>query len=149
MKVNVKLTGGQDLVRRLRERPAAVGKRTQLNALRKAAEPMRATMEQLAPRDEQANAPHLADNIVVGDRSLTKAGEGEVIVEVGPQLQPSDHFYGFFQEFGTAFHPATPFARPAFDQNTGKSLNIVLAEMWTSIRKFLGSGGRSTSGRGA
>lgn len=144
----MKLVGGQDMVRRLKSMPDAVSARVQRNALRKGAEPMRDTMERLAPRDENANAPHLADNIVIGTRSLTKAGEGEVIVEVGPALQPSDHFYGFFQEFGTAFHPATPFARPGFDENTGKSLNLILADLWLSIRKFVGKGGTSTGGRG-
>lgn len=148
MKVSVKLVGGQDIVRRLRQMPDAVSAKTQRRALMHAAEPMRDTMARLAPRDENAAAPHLADNIVIGTRSLTKAGEGEVVVEVGPSRQPSDHFYGFFQEFGTAFHPAHPFARPAFDENAGRSLNLVLSELWTAIRRFLGSNGRSTTGGG-
>lgn len=147
MKTSFKLVGGPDLEKRLRELPAAVSKNVQRQALMKAGEPIRATAANLAPRDERSNAPHLADNIVIGKRSLTKAGDNETLVEVGPALQPSDHFYGFFQEFGTATQSAQPFMRPAFDAEVGRSLNIVMAELWTSIRKRLGfGGGRSTTG---
>lgn len=147
MKASVKLVGGTDLAKRLAQLPLAVSARVQRQALTAAAEPMRAAMAAGAPRDENANAPHLADNIVIGTRSKTRQAEGETIVEVGPALQPSDHFYGFFQEYGTVHGPAQPFMRPAFDQNTHRSLNIALSEMWTAVKKKLGMGGQSTTGR--
>lgn len=140
----MKLVGGADLAKRLNELPLAVSKRVQRQALMKGAEPIRASAASGAPRDPEANAPHLADNIVIGTRSKTRAGEGETIVEVGPALQPSDHFYGYFQEYGTVDHPAQPFMRPAFDQNAQRSLNIVLSELWTSVKKKLGMGGTSS-----
>lgn len=149
MNVSMKLVGGADLAKRLGQLPAAVSKTVQRRALEKGAEPIRASAASGAPRDERANAPHLADNIVVGTRSLTRAGEGEVIVEVGPAKQPDDVFYGFFQEFGTATQQGTSYMRPAFDTQAGRSLNIIMAEMWASIRKKLAiGGGASTTGRG-
>lgn len=145
----MKLVGGKDLAAKLRSMPEAVGKRTQLKALKVGAEPIRSAMAENAPRDSEADAPHLADNIIVGDRSLTKGAEGEVIVEVGPAKHPSDHFYGFFQEYGTAFIPAQAFARPGFDTGAGRGLNLILAELWAAIRKHAGKGGgTSTTGRG-
>lgn len=142
------MEGGQDIARRLALLPAAASRTVQRNALRKGAEPIRAAMEAGAPRDPKASAPHLADNIVIGTRTKTRQNEGETIVEVGPALQPSDHFYAFFQEYGTAFAPAQPFARTAFDLNTRKSLNIVVAELWASIRMKLGLGGGVSTQRG-
>lgn len=147
MNVSMKLVGGADLAKRLGQLPGSVSKNIQRRALEKGAEPIRAAAASGAPRDERANAPHLADNIVVGTRSLTRAGEGEVIVEVGPARQPSDHFYSYFLEYGTATAPAQPFMRPAFDTQAPRSLNIVMAELWAAIRKKLAiGGGRSTTG---
>jgi HK97 gp10 family phage protein len=142
------LVGGKDMAKRLNELPLAVSRRVQRQALQKGAEPIRAEMASSAPRDERANAPHLADNIVIGTRTKTRENEGETIVEVGPALQPSDHFYAFFQEYGTAYAPAQPFARVAFDLNTRKSLNIVMSELWASIRKKLALGSGMSTQRG-
>lgn len=140
------ITGGSDLARRLGQLPGAVSRNVQRTALRKGAEPIRSMAASLAPRDERGGPPHLADNIVIGARSLTREGVGEVIVEVGPAKQPADVFYGVWQEFGNIKQSAQPFMRPAFDTQSRFSLNIIMAEMWASIRKKLGLGGRSTTG---
>jgi HK97 gp10 family phage protein len=147
MKASFSIVGGQDLAKRLTQLPAAVSKRVQRDALRTAAEPIRDEAARQAPRDAQANAPHLADNIVIGTVSKTRPRADETIVEVGPALQPSDHFYGYFQEYGTAFAPAQPFMRGAFESQVRRSMAIVVDELWASIRKKLGlGGGRSTTG---
>jgi HK97 gp10 family phage protein len=161
--VSVTLQGSADLMKRLRELPEAVGVTVQRNALIAGAEPMRAHAAALAPRDSQSSGPHLADNIVIGVQSKRKlktagfsAAEEDVfgagpVVEVGPALQPSDHFYGYFQEYGTIHHAAQPFMRPAFDAQKQTSLNVVLASLWAAIRKALPQsfGGRSVTGRAA
>jgi len=161
MRVSVTLQGSADLMKRLRELPEAVGVSVQRKALIAGAEPMRAHAAALAPRDSQSSGPHLADNIVIGvppKRKLKAAGlsaaEEDIlgagtIVEVGPALTPSDHFYGYFIEYGTIHHEAKPFMRPAFDAQKQTSMNVILASLWAAIRKALPQsfGGRSTTGR--
>jgi HK97 gp10 family phage protein len=162
MRVSVSLQGSDDLRKRLLELPKALSTTVQRKALIAGAEPIRAHAASLAPRDPMSSGPHLADNIVIGvppKRKLAMAGlssaEADVageggIVEVGPALQPSDHFYGYLQEFGTVRHQAQPFMRPAFDTQARASLNLVLSSLWTAIRKALPqtfpSGRSSTSG---
>lgn len=163
MRIAVSLQGSADLQKRLLELPKSLSMSVQRQALIAGAEPIRAHAASLAPRDEQAGPPHLADHIVVGVQSARKlrsaglsAAEEDIAasgltVEVGPALQPSDHFYGYFQEFGTVHHPAQPFMRPAFDTQARASLNLVLASLWAAIRKALPqtfSGGRSATGGG-
>lgn len=147
MKVAFSVSGGDDLQKKLASLPHAMSRKVQINALKAGAEPIRAAAESLAPRDTEAKPPHLADSIVVSvPRKSVLDAEGlfdQAAVEVGPSIP---HFYGFFQEVGTAFHAAQPFMRPAFDSNVGRSLNIVRAEAWAAIRKVLGMGGGVSSG---
>jgi HK97 gp10 family phage protein len=147
MRVALKVVGGSDLKKRLDQLPHAMSRKVQVNALKAGAAPIRDAMEAHAPRSD-GGWEHLADHIVVSvpsESRLERQGLFEqTIVEVGPEAK---FFHGYFQEFGTAFHPAQAFARPAFDQQSRRSLNIVLAEAWAAIRKQLGLGGsRSTTG---
>lgn len=149
MKADFTVSGADDLLKRLNQLPDAVSRRVQINALRQGAEPIRSMAASLAPRDEQAGAPHLADNIIVQVPSASRADEeglfDTVAVFIGPAIQ---FFYGFFYEVGTAFQPARAFLRPAFESESSRSLRIIGAEMWLSIRKHLGlGGGVSTAGR--
>lgn len=134
MKVDLKLTGADELAKALAQLPNAVSMKVQVQALKDAAKPMRDTMEALAPRGD--DAPHMADNIRIGVASEQRKNEesqfDQAVVEVGPTM---GFFYGFFQEFGTAFHPAQPFARPAFDTKVKESQSIIGARLWDAIRK--------------
>lgn len=148
MRMDVSMTGDKELIAKLQQLPAAMSRSVQLAALKAGAEPIREMASTLAPRDERAGAPHLADNIIIGvasKRALDAEGLFDVTaVEIGPS-QP--FFYGFFQEVGTAFAPAQPFLRPAFDSQVRRSLRIVASEAWIAIRKRLNLGrGLSTSG---
>lgn len=140
MKVTLRIQGASDLAKRLKQLPDAVSRKVQLEALTAGAEPIRSAAAHLAPRGHQG-APHLADDIVISAPSLAQLERRdrfeETVVEVGPSITPNDHFYGFFQEFGTKHHAAHPFMRPAFDVNVGTSLNRVLSAFWLSIRKAL------------
>lgn len=140
MKINLTITGASDLAKRLEQLPAAVSRTVQVNALKDGAEIIRARASQLAPRSA-GPGPHLADDIVIGTISaarLERQDRGnEVVVEVGPSLKPHDHFYGYFQEYGTIHHPAQPFMRPAFDTGAPTALNRILSSLWKAIRKAL------------
>jgi len=149
MRIDMSMTGGEELIRKLNQLPTALSRKVQIQALTKGAEPIRASAESLAPRDEAAGAPHMADHIIirpVSARALDAAGLfDQAAVEVGPA---APFFYGFFQEIGTAFHPAQAFMRPAFDSMVRRAQTIVGQEAWAAIRRHLGLGGGASSSRG-
>ncbi len=134
MKVLMTFSGGQELAKTLNALPTAVSMKVQRDALKFAAEPMRAEAAILAPRGP--DAPHLAENIVIGtpsDKSIeTVIGPDQAVIAVGPQ---KDYFYGLFWEYGWIHHVAHPFMRPAFDTKAPVSLNIIGQQLWIAIQK--------------
>ncbi len=151
MAATISLTGGKELARGLSRLSERVSKRVLTEALTDAAEPMRQSMARLAPREP--GAPDLADHMVI--TKVTKVGstEGgraervtssEAAVAVGPARE---FFYGLFQEYGTARGGKfTPFARPAFDQESQTALTRLVASLWRALigRGLVGSRGQST-----
>lgn len=125
-------TGRQALAAALRALPDAVSLKVQREALKAGAEPMRAMAASLAPRGP--DAPHIADNIVIGipTGQLADVSDEAAVVAVGPEKK---YFYGFFWEFGWIFHPAHPFMRPAFDTQAQVALTIIGRQLWASIAK--------------
>ena len=132
--------GDTDLMKTFRALSSAVSRDVLADALTESAEPIRSAASALAPRG-RGRGPHLADNIVVG---VTQFGDGGqvsnpdvVTVAIGPSHQPHDMFYGMFQEFGTAHHPAQPFMRPAFDQRHKESRRMFGAAVSAAVaRRF-------------
>lgn len=138
MKLKAEFEGGRQMAQTLKTLESSLSRKIQVDALSIAAEPIRDRAAALAPRSRQ-DKDHLADNIVigaVGRASLDKRGrESETVVEVGPELRPNDFFYGFFQEYGTAFSGAQPFMRPAFDEEWRRSLMILSDELWYALKR--------------
>jgi len=132
MNVSMTFSGGQDLAKALNALPAAVSMKVQRDALRLAAEPMRAEAAALAPRGP--DAPHIAENIVIGipGKGLADVSDEAAAVAIGPEKK---YFYGFFWEFGWIRHVAHPFMRPAFDTKAPESLQIIGRELWNAIQK--------------
>lgn len=131
--ISVRFAGGKALADALRRLPSErISRNVQRSGLRAAAEPMRDDMRTLAPHEP--GAPDLRESMTI---SNVRAGDDETsISEVAIAVGPSKAgFYGIFQEFGTVHHGAQPFARPAFDQNVQKSLNILSAFLWAAINK--------------
>ena len=125
--------GGKELAANLRALPDAVSLKVQRQALRAGAEPMRAHAAAMAPRGP--DAPHIAENIVIGVPSVTGVTadlvrDTEAVVAVGPE---KSYFYGFFWEYGTIKLAAHPFMRPAFDTQASESLRIVGAVLGQAI----------------
>lgn len=58
-----------------------------------------------------------------------------VVVKFGPT---SKAFYGFFQEFGTAHHPAKPFMQPAIDRASPEMEDRLVASLDREIARLLG-----------
>jgi HK97 gp10 family phage protein len=152
---SARFDGGEELARTLTALPAALSYRVLIEGLKEAAEPMRSAMGRNAPREP--GAPDLADNmgISVASRLGSTSGgrwqareEGQAAVAVGPT---KNFFYGLFQEYGTKRHGAHPFARPAFDSEAPKALEIMKRVYWTilaskGIHRGMSTGGVPVSG---
>jgi HK97 gp10 family phage protein len=130
VKFSMRVEGGEELARTLNALPEAVSRKVQLEALKKAAQPMRASMASHAPRGDQP--PHIADNIGISvARRRADTEEGPSVV-VGPV---KGFAYGLPLEYGTRHTAAQPFMRPAFDTDAPSSLGIVGQELWAALEK--------------
>lgn len=130
MKMTWRFEGGAELASVLNGLPKRLSRRVMRNALETAGEPIRRDMSQLAPREP--GAPDLAEHIVIGQARADGLinDDQAVAVAIGPERE---FFYGFFQEEGTAFHGAQPFARPAFDRGTDAALMAIARALWTEL----------------
>lgn len=124
----MRFEGGKELADALRQLPARVGRSVLIQALKDAAEPMRERASRLAPHEP--GAPDLRDNIEVSTIRRRSAEETEASVAMGPT---KDFFYGIFQEWGTVFHGAHPFMRPAFDQEASPALKELRQQLWAAL----------------
>lgn len=123
--VTMRFEGGKELDAALKSLSTRVSRKIQREALYDAAEPMRRAMAAKAPRGDP-RPPNLKDTLTISDARE----EGAQAVAVGPSKAA---WYGSFQEFGTANHPAQPFARPAFDEKAETALQILAREIWTAL----------------
>jgi HK97 gp10 family phage protein len=155
--MGVAFTGGSRFAQALQALDPSKARAAVLRILRHAAEPIRERMVELAP--VEPGKPDLRDSIVVSSAGLEdedfggRKDTGVFDVAVGPTTRA---FYGHMVEFGTAPHrlkggqhpgaPAQPFARPAFDENVDRSIQIIQEDIWDYLRKM--SAGQSSSGRG-
>lgn len=126
MKTTLRFEGGQELAETLLTLSERAGKRVSGEALKAGAEPIRAAAAGAAPR--RAPKPDLADHIVVTTQRV-RADE-TAAAAVGPA---KGFDYGLPQEIGTAFHPAQPFMRPAFDAKVRAALEVIRAAYWTAL----------------
>ncbi len=124
--VTLKFEGGKALAANLDKLTARVSKRMVMECLKEAAEPLRTSMSRKAPHEP--GKPDLRDTMTI---SASRGQDAkETAVAVGPSRAG---FYGSFQELGTSRHAAQPFARPAFDETAGRSLNILGDALWREL----------------
>lgn len=123
----MKFDGGMELAKALEQISERVSRKFIREALVEAAEPCRKTMSQLAPRGTDGG-------VTLRNEIVTAPARGqdskEIAVAVGMTVRA---FYGSFLEFGTAHITPRPFMRPAFDQTWQRSLQILSADLWTSL----------------
>lgn len=89
------------------------------------AAPIEEDAQALAPRRTGRLAGEIASEVTSSDRQHAE-------VATGPSGRA---WYGFFQEFGTRFHPAHPFLRPAFDGNRRRALRTARQRFWALLRR--------------
>ena len=133
MKFSMKFEGGKELAATLRAMPKSQSRAAQYDALEAAAEPIVASARSKAPR--APGYPDLADNIdLFRTRKRKDVSDTETGVVIGPWKK---RFYGFFLEWGTVKMQAQPFLRPAFDENTKRSLGILETQLWANVTSWL------------
>ena len=138
----VKLEGLKELERALAKLTKATGKGVLRRSMKKAAMPMKALMQDLAPRGDTAS-DDLAESVSIGSKlSKRQAGlhlkmfrDDRAAVEmfVGPGPDPA----AWNQEFGNVNHGPQPFARPAFDAEANPTLERLGPLLWAEIDKSL------------
>ena len=161
-----KLEGVKELDRVLASLPKAAGKQQLKAFLRKAAKPVVKDARANAWKSDTGSYPYDPKS---GKKSKIKGKPGDMArsikartmtrtrvpaaISIGPD---QEHWYGLFQERGTAYKAAQPFLRPAWDAhkksiaaNLAKDLSYVLERMAQRLLKQAYAGKLSKAGRKA
>lgn len=121
------------------EKPAT-RKASARRSLKKAAEPMAALAQGMAPvGDTNTLAPSIAVSTKLSKRQAglhrkmfaSDRAAVEMFMGAGP------HASAWNQEFGNVNHPAQPFMRPAWDQDQRAMLDRLKEELWADIQKTI------------
>lgn len=120
----VAVRGIEKINRNLQRVGREVDARFKLEALEKAAEPVRKRAEELAPKRTGRLARHMVIQKKIKSRIYTAL--------VGPEKM---FFYGYFNEYGTSKMAPSPFLRPAMAQMRDKALEILRNELRISAAK--------------
>lgn len=152
---SVKVEGLKELEKALGELATSTQRNVLIRTLKKAAAPIEAAAEDMAPElsgdlqeslvtttrrpKGQQSASRAAFSRVRGlgfsssiaGKFAKAAGSGPVEIFIGPGRHPQ----GMQQEFGNVNHAAQPYLRPAFDLNSPASLAIIKRELKIEIEK--------------
>lgn len=125
----VRIEGLRELEQQLQSIKVGTGRAALRRALDKAAEPLARAARQKAPRREG----DLSESIDVSGVALPKdRKQSEIERFVGPARNKP---YGIMQEFGTWFHAAQPFMRPAWDASKDKVLDELKFSLFEEVTK--------------
>ena len=112
MRIRVEIKGSNELKRALKKIPKNATRRSLGKAAKAGAEPILKSARQKAPVDTGRLRDSLRSTFAYQSSRAAR-------VQVAPNLKPeggSRHSYDYYEEFGTSFHPAQPFMRPAVDE---------------------------------
>lgn len=139
--MKLKVDGFREIERALTMLKASTGKGVLRRVGRKALEPVRTTMAQLAPRDTGG----LAESIIIAGTQKGGIDEGRIPgvpngtrqTQVRLFVGPASGFghRGSLQEWGTFSNAAQPFARPAWDSGQAEVLNTIISEIGSEIER--------------
>lgn len=128
----MKVEGLRELDKALGELPKSTGKNVLRRTLKKAGEPLRADWASRAPKATGDLSESVAISTKLGPRQKRlqrKRHKSTVEVFVGAGKLPQAHL----QEWGSAHHAPQPHARPAWDANQMRTLEIVKSELSNEI----------------
>lgn len=128
MNLTVQLVGMKDLEKELFKLKGSTAKSNTRKAMKDALEPI--------AQAARANAPvlsgELQESVEVTSRvSPRQTRKSELEMYLGPGRNPQ----AITQEFGTYFHPAQPFMRPAWEAGKMRALDEFGAFMWDNVSK--------------
>ena len=128
----INLEGMQELidkVNKLGDKGEAIKK----NALSKAGNMVKESMEEKAPRSRDTKK-HMADNIRV---SKIERADGIDFVNIGPTKDDaSEFFYSKFTEYGTSKMPAQHWAEKSLKENQKDINNVIKEELERGLMEF-------------
>lgn len=139
--MRVRVEGLRELDRALGELPKATGRNVLRRTGVKALEPMAEAARTQAP----VEFGDLKDSIAVSTRAPRRHRRAST-VEV--YMGPGPHPQAITQEFGTFFHPAQPFMRPAWDGGKTELLESVKSDLAEEIGKAAQRLARKAARRG-
>ena len=125
---DVRLEGGDELLRKLRLLEGAVRGAALKDAAQGGADIVRDRAAQLAPRRRGKLAASM-------DTDVVRAMPDHAEVAIGPTA-----FHGLFLELGTPHQPAQPFLRPALDGTEGAVVAKVGAKLRRRVLEVAGRG---------
>lgn len=119
----IELEGMQELIDKI-NKLGEKGEEIKKNALDKAGNLVKNSMEKKAPRSDESKK-HMADNIKVSD--IEKV-DGVDFIKIGPNKgDSSEFFYSKFTEWGTSKIPAQHWAKNSVLENK-KEINEIIRE---------------------
>lgn len=130
MNVDFQVNGLSELDDALAELTLSAQKKTLEGALMKAALPIMKDAKKRAPKDEGDLRK------AIGRQRIKKADLPSVTVKVKRSRKNPYPFYWHFIEYGTSRMAATPFLRPAFEQNVELAIQLFSEELTKRIDKL-------------
>ncbi len=126
----IELEGMQELIDKV-NKLGSRGNEIKKNALDKAGEMVKQTMEKKAPRSKE-NKKHMADHIKVSD---IERSDGVDFVKIGPDKGDiSEFFYSKFTEWGTSKIPAQHWASKSVNENQRKINEVIKEELERGLK---------------
>lgn len=109
------------------------GERIKKNALDKAGDLVKSSMEKKAPRSSLSKK-HMADNIKISD---IENENGVDFVDIGPNKgDNSEFFYSKFSEWGTSKQSAQHWAENSVIENKKEINNVIKEELQRGLEEF-------------
>ncbi|MGP4715484.1 HK97-gp10 family putative phage morphogenesis protein [Psychrobacter sp. T6-6] len=130
MNVEFEVLGLSELDDALAELTLIAQKKTLEGALMKGALPIMKDAKKRAPKDE-------GDLIkAIGRQRIKNADMPSVTVKIKKSRKNPYPFYWHFKEYGTSKMAATPYLRPAFEQNVELAIKLFSEELTKRIDKL-------------
>jgi len=128
---NIELEGMAELIDKV-NKLGSKGEVIKKNALDKAAELVKNSMERKAPRSEETKK-HMADNIEVSE---IEKKNGVDFIKIGPNKgDNSEFFYSKFTEWGTSKIPAQHWAVNSLLENKREINQVIKEELQRGLEK--------------
>jgi len=114
--------------RRIQQLTSKMGKAALVEAVKAGAEIIRVDASARAPKKTGFLSKHI-------DKRVSERKTGQVTVDVGPTKKA---WYGLFPELGTKHFPASPYLRPAIDENQDRVVAAVKSRLNQELIKVVG-----------